>query len=242
MRTHHDGHAELRRLQRIVAAGRNQAAADKGHRGQRIDRSQVRRWCRAGRSGPAASGWIAPVGLRFPIRAPDPRDARLLEQRRHCRKALRMARRQHHRQSGIGCEQLRPRFEQRSLFALQRAAGHNKAQPAAIVFSSRVASASCAARTSNFRLPATVTRSGSQPIAISRSASVSALRQHPAESAQESVSRAAAASCSAARSGRRCARSPPPREFCARETAVEQVRPELRLRQDQQAAARRAFR
>ena len=40
VRTHDDGHAELSRLQRVVAAGRDEAAADEGDGGERIDRSQ----------------------------------------------------------------------------------------------------------------------------------------------------------------------------------------------------------
>ncbi len=38
--THDDGNAKLRRFQRIVPSGGNQAAAHKGHRGQRVDRGQ----------------------------------------------------------------------------------------------------------------------------------------------------------------------------------------------------------
>ena len=38
--THDDGDAELRRLQRIVSAGGNQAPADERHRGNRVDRGQ----------------------------------------------------------------------------------------------------------------------------------------------------------------------------------------------------------
>ena len=41
MRAHHDGHAELRRLERIVSAGWNEASADEGHGRQRIDRRQL---------------------------------------------------------------------------------------------------------------------------------------------------------------------------------------------------------
>ena len=37
---HDDGHAELRRLEGVVAAGGNQAAADKGDRRKRVDRGK----------------------------------------------------------------------------------------------------------------------------------------------------------------------------------------------------------
>ncbi len=40
VRSHHDGNPELRRFQRVVAAGRHQAAADKGHCRKRINRGQ----------------------------------------------------------------------------------------------------------------------------------------------------------------------------------------------------------
>ena len=41
VRAHDDGNAELGRLERIVPAGRNQAAADEGYGGQRVDRGQL---------------------------------------------------------------------------------------------------------------------------------------------------------------------------------------------------------
>ena len=41
MRSHHHGHGKLGRLQWIMAAGRNQAPANEGDRGQRIHRRQL---------------------------------------------------------------------------------------------------------------------------------------------------------------------------------------------------------
>ena len=41
VRAHHDWNAELGRLQRVVSSGGNQAAADEGYRGQRVDRGQL---------------------------------------------------------------------------------------------------------------------------------------------------------------------------------------------------------
>ena len=70
VRSHHDGHAELRRLQRIVPAGRNQAAADERDARQRVDRSQLADACRAERF---RRDEARRAGLRLPLRPPAPR-------------------------------------------------------------------------------------------------------------------------------------------------------------------------
>ena len=72
----------------------------------------------------------------------------------------------------IGCKQAWPCFEQGRFFPVERASRDDEAQTRRpSLQNSRVASASCAARTSNFRFPATVTYSGRQPRAPRRSAS-----------------------------------------------------------------------
>ncbi len=236
VRPHHDRHAELRRLQRIVAARRNQAAADEGHAGQRVDRRQfadrveqdnLRRAAassaRLRRSNPTAASRLCPTS-------------------RAAQRPRQIA------QDGAG--QGPSRVADRRPASLGHASSSAASSPSSVLpattnrkpppdaFKSRVASASCAARTSNLRLPATETRSGAQPSASSRSASVSLCastrlrptQQRPPQRTQLPVARPGAVGD--ARVHHRDRNS-------AAEAAVQQIRPELRLRQDQHARLER---
>ena len=170
MRAHHDGHAELRRLERIVAARRNQAAADERDAGQRIDRGQ---FANGVEQDDLAGTERARPALRLP--APNactqscrtsPSRAATAPKRSGCRGARTMA------ELRIGWKSMRPRIKERGFFALERAAGDNEPQTGGDALSSAWLQLPRAARTSNFRLPATETQSGRQPSASRRSASV----------------------------------------------------------------------
>jgi len=125
--THHDGNAELSRLERVVTASGNEAAADEGHRGQRVDRGQFADGVEQD-DLTGAKGFKRASGLRVPIRAPEPWNAGFVEQRSHCAKALWMADGEDHGQFRIGFEQARPGFKECGFFAFERAAGDNEAQ------------------------------------------------------------------------------------------------------------------
>ncbi len=97
-----------------------------------------------------------------------------------------MAGRQHHRQLRIGFEQPRPGLQRARPPRLPACCRPpSAADRAASAFSRRVASASSAARTSNFRFPATETRSGSAADGLQPFGIRLALRQHPAEPAKK---------------------------------------------------------
>ncbi len=104
--------------------------------------------------------------------------------------------------------------------------------PASFVFNCRVASASSAARTSNFRFPATATRSGAQPSAIRRSASISLCASTAAQPPQQRLPQPAQHLVARPRAIR------DPRVHhrhgnSAAKASVQQIRPELCLRQNQ---------
>ena len=129
MRAHHNRHAELRRLKRIVSARRNQAAAHERHAGQRIHRRQFADACPAARFPRAAT---AICRLRLPLRPPDPPSSptsREAPRPRANRSGWRGARTI--TSCGFGSEELRPRVKQCRFLTLERAARNNEPQPAA---------------------------------------------------------------------------------------------------------------
>ena len=151
---------------------RHEAAADEGNWRRANRRRRVHRWCRAERSVLAEEPSCGSAGLGFPLGSPDPgipatraRTATAAK-RSGCRGARTMAK---------VWALLRARCGHASSSAAsspsRRAAGDNDSQTraGASAFSRRVASASFAARTSNLRLPETLTRSAWQPSSIRRS-------------------------------------------------------------------------
>ena len=98
MWAHHDGHAELRWLERIVSAGMTRGFRRRKPRPPANRRRPVRRWCRAARSGQRRSGWNRACRLPFPIRAFDPRAPDLSSKSGDGGETLWMARRKHHGQ------------------------------------------------------------------------------------------------------------------------------------------------
>ena len=126
MWSHHNWHAKLRRLQRIVSTCGNDAAADKRHSGQRVNRGQLAdgveqydlAW--AERLRRIRLSFLPPIGPSHPGRTGP------FNQRSDCLEPLRMPRRKHQRKLRIHVQQPWPRLQQRSFFALQSAAGHDE--------------------------------------------------------------------------------------------------------------------
>jgi hypothetical protein len=167
VRAHHNGNAKLRRLQRIMSAGRNQAAAHKRHRSQRIHRGQLadgveqHNW-----PGPDRNCVRPPTANAIPTASPTP--SRTFQPRQ----TLRMPRRQHHHSSDR-LQQPRPRLQAARLLPPPACC---PPPPGA----TRPAALQQPRRLGLFRRRAHVelqisgdrdTRSGRQPMAFSRSAS-----------------------------------------------------------------------
>ena len=143
----------------------NKAAADKGDRGQGIDRCQfadgVEQNDLAGLE--RLDGRIRAAD--FPVRALT-HGSRISQATRRRRQTARDgAARAPGRACGSACKHRGQASSSAASSPSSVLPATRKRRPGRGL-NSRVASASCAARTSNFRLPATVTRSGTQPIAI----------------------------------------------------------------------------
>ena len=122
---HHNGHAELRRLQGVVSAGGNQAAADKGDRGQRVDRRQLADGVEE--HDLTWAEWLHRAGrLGTPIGALDPGDGGALKERSDCGEPLWMAGSQHQDELRIGLEKAWPGCKKRGFFPIERTAGNNE--------------------------------------------------------------------------------------------------------------------
>src|ERR1022692_1764390 len=113
VRTHYDGHAELRRLERVVAARRKEASADKRDRRDRIDRRQFP-YSVEQNDLPCADRLDLLCRPVLPERTFDPFGPGLLKQRSHRGEALRMTWRKHQRQLRICFANFWPSLQQRS--------------------------------------------------------------------------------------------------------------------------------
>ena len=211
VRAHHNGHAELRRLQRIVPARRNQAAADKSHAGQRIHRRQFAD--RVQQHNLAGSQRLQRAFGRDPIATAAPTDPRLLQQRlpllqtapdAAAQAPLPTARR--HRAAAATLPRappLRlPACCPQPRIAIPPPTPSTAAWPRPLPPRAHRTSDSPQPKPAPLRSPAP---SGDRR--PSRSAPA------PSSTGPATASTTAAASGSAATNGRRCARSPQPREF-----------------------------
>ena len=122
VRAHDDGHGKLRGLEGVVATGGDKAPADESYRRKRIDRGKLADGVE--KDDLACGERLQCVGRqRPPIGSLDPGNAGAIKQCRDGGESLRMARGEDESKLRVGFEQARPGFEQRGLFALERAAG-----------------------------------------------------------------------------------------------------------------------
>ncbi len=205
VRSHHDGHAKLRRLQRVVSARRNKAAAHKRDRGKRVDRGQL---ADGVEKNNLAGSQLVRSSLPPANANPDRRtqgmpdrssSAATAANRSGCRGASTIA---SCGSAASNCGHASSRAASSPSSVLPATTNR---RPGAMAFSMRVASASCGGadielQISGDRDALRRTADRDQPIGVGL-----ALRQHATKSAQESAATAPSDADSAARSGPRCA-------------------------------------